>query len=41
MMAWFDYLNPNNEFEHECRVCGSTIEHDGYCSTDCAKSDDL
>lgn len=34
----YDYLNPDNQHEHECAHCGKPCEH-VYCSKECYKYD--
>lgn len=34
-----NFLDPYDEPEHECTVCGRPIEHEGVCSRICFEAD--
>tara|TARA_B000000477_G_scaffold6822_1_gene5505 strand:+ start:637 stop:762 length:126 start_codon:yes stop_codon:yes gene_type:complete len=39
-MEWYDYLNPHEQPEHECGVCGKPMNEDrGVCSNACFEAD--
>jgi len=39
-MSWDDFLNPHEQEEFECGVCGKPMNHDkDYCSNSCYKAD--
>ena len=40
-MSYLDIGNPayEDDFEHECSVCGKAIEDEGYCSNTCFQAD--
>jgi len=39
-MNWDDYLNPHEQPEYECGVCGKPMQEDkGVCSNSCYKAD--
>jgi len=38
-MSWDDFLNPHEQPEHECGVCGKPMHEPGYCSNNCWEAD--
>jgi predicted nucleic acid-binding Zn ribbon protein len=38
-MSYYDYLDPFNEPEFECTVCGRPMEKEGLCSNVCFQAD--
>ena len=40
-MSYLDIGNPayEDDFEHECNVCGKAIEDEGFCSNTCFQAD--
>jgi len=38
-MEWYDFLNPNEQPENECRYCGEAC-HKAYCDTNCEMADE-
>jgi len=40
IMSWDDYLNPHEQPEFECGVCGKPMHQDkDYCSNNCYQAD--
>ena len=38
-MEWYDFLNPNEYPENECRYCGEPCEK-AYCDKQCERADE-
>ena len=39
-MSWDDFLNPHEQPESECGVCGKPMQEDkGVCSNSCYEAD--
>lgn len=38
-MEWYDFLNPNEYPENECRYCGSACDN-AYCDKQCERADE-
>lgn len=38
-MEWYDFLNPNEQPENECRYCGAACEN-AYCDKQCEQADE-
>jgi len=39
-MSWDDYLNPHEQPEYECGVCGKPMhQNKDYCSNNCWEAD--